>query len=150
MYSVFSTNFVERCENYIKATLAPRDKPLTITQAYDIWMDRKDLKYSRTCPTVFLSLHPEDKIFDNNIFNRICADTELRKVEQWVTNNILMKIKTDYDPRTVSVKLRIAAGMLNKLVDKSITDFDNVYVFNNLIRNVHGIRIDIVNDSLPF
>lgn len=151
---VFSNHFIWCHYKYLLATQPQRKDIITaptISEAIDAWIERADLRNHHWCPEIFMSLHPENNVADKNIFNRICADNDLRSIEQWVTKNILLCIRKDWKIKTQNVKLRIVAGMLNNLVNKRcITSDENIYIFNNIVTNVYGLRKDMLYADLPF
>lgn len=152
--SVFSTHFIECQINYLTCTQAKRRdeiEEINLSEAFDAWIARPDLKQRHWCPQLLMSLHPEDEIADKYIFNRVCADYRLGKVSQWATDNILLKIRADWKLQTRNVKYRIVAGMLNKLVDNNcITHDQNIYIFNNIVKNMQTLRNDLLDSDLPF
>lgn len=152
MDSVFSCFIIECHYNYLLAT-QPQKKDIiipTVSEAMDGWISRPDLICNPFCPQIFMSLHPEDEVADKNVFNRICANNNLRDVERWVTKNILLSMRKDL-PKTTNVKLRITAGMLNRLVNKRyITNEENIYMFNNIVKNAYELRRDMLYADLPF
>lgn len=155
MYSVFSNHFIECYYNYLVGTQPQlsRDKiePPTLAKALNFWIERQDLKESHWCPQLFMTLHPDADIADKIVFNQICKNPELRKVEQWATKNILLCIKKDWNVKTRHVKFRIVAGMLNKLAQNHcISEDDNIYMFNNMVINMHDLDRDLIYTDLPF
>ena len=151
--SVFSNHFIERQVLYLMATQRKQRDEIempTISEALDTWINRKDL-ITHWCPEILLSLHPGNEIADRNIFNRVCADNRLRKIEQWVTKNILMCVRKDWKIQTRNVKFRIVAGMLNNLVsEKCITHEENIYIFDNIVKNMQELSNDLIYADLPF
>ena len=152
--SVFSNHFIECHVNYLTGTQAKRRDRIeetNISEAFDAWIARSDLKYRHWCPQLLMSLHPEDEIADKDIFNRVCADYRLSKVSQWATDNILLKVRADWKLQTRNVKYRIVAGMLNKLVDDNcITHDQNIFIFNNIVNNMQTLRNDLLDYDIPF
>lgn len=148
--SVFSKHFIECHHRYLLGTQPYREDitPPTIGNAFAGWLARKDEHW---CPQLFMSLHPENEIVDKAIFNRICADYNLGKIEKWATNNILLQDAKDWKQKTKNVKMRIVAGMLNKLENSGhITHDENTYMFNNIVNNMRDLRSDILDEELPF
>lgn len=148
--SVFSTHLIERSRNYILGT-QPYLKDIdvqTLNDAFDIFEERKDCHF---LPELLMSLHPEDEIADKKIFNRVCANYKLRKIEKWITENILLQLKKDWKIKTQSVKIRIVSSMLTKLENEnSITHEENIYIFNNIVNNMRDLRNDLLDETLPF
>lgn len=148
--SVFSNHFVECYYKYLMGT-RPWDKieKPDLSEAINGWIARKDLV--NWMPELFMSLHPEDEIADKIIFNHICARYKLCNVHRWAVQNIFLQIRADWKPKTQAVKLRIVAGMLNSLEkEKIITAEENIYMFNNIVQNMHNLRIDLIDSDLPF
>ena len=84
----------------------------------------------------------------------VCANSEVRKVAEWVCDNIINKITED-SRKTFNVKLRIAVGMLNKLEEKKIIDKSiSLFYFDNIISNCNDLWFDYAFDGnigeLPF
>lgn len=71
---------------------------------------------------------------------------ELQKVNEWITNNILVKLsKTSY--KTLDVLIRIATGMMNKCeVRKEYL----IYLQSNMVRNLQNEHNKIMLSGLPF
>lgn len=152
--SVFSKHFIECHYNYLIATQPQQKDKIeipTLSEAIDGWIKRPDLKLNHWCPELFMSFHPENEIIDKSIFNLICTDPKLRKIEQWATKNILLCIRQDWKIQTRNVKFRIVSGMLNKLVDeKRITRDENIYMFDNIVHNMRRLSNDLLDSDLPF
>lgn len=66
---------------------------------------------------------------------------------RWVNVNICHKLKKD-SFTTTDVKLRIATGMLNKIV--SLSDKQKIRIHLNLTNNVHNEVWRLMDEILPF
>ena len=71
---------------------------------------------------------------------------ELQKVNEWVTNNILVNLSRTSD-KTLDVLIRIATGMMNKC---NIRKEYLVYLQSNMVENLWEERKRIVLSQLPF
>lgn len=147
---VFSTHFIESSYNYLLGTkpyLEDIKRP-TLSQALKIWSEKA---CGHFCPELFMSFHPENEIADKHIFNSICANYELHKIEKWAVENILLQLRKDWKIKTRNVKLRIVSSMLTKLENSNnITHEENVYMFNNIVNNMRELCNDLLDEELPF
>lgn len=73
-----------------------------------------------------------------------------RKVIVWINKNILLQLTKD-TYITTEVKIRIATGMINKLVKQEKLDRDyGIIAHDILVANVREVRSIIVDEDLPF
>lgn len=107
-------------------------------------LPKSDLPYLLCDPYI------KDDVVNDSILYKHCTNKHLRKLTNWVTENILCKMLTD-NINTTSVKLRIFTSMLNKLVfEEHITIEDSSYIHYNVVNNVWKLRCDINSAELPF
>ena len=66
---------------------------------------------------------------------------------RWINKNICQQLDVD-TYKSTDVKLRIATGMLNKIV--SLTDEEKIQIHCNLTKNIKKASIDIQLSKLPF
>lgn len=74
----------------------------------------------------------------------------LRAVVVWVNKNILLQLTKD-TYITTEVKIRIATGMINKLVAQEKLDKDYGMVAHDiLVANIRELQNNIMDEELPF
>lgn len=74
----------------------------------------------------------------------------LRAVVVWINKNILLQLTKD-TYITTEVKIRIATGMINKLVAQEKLDKDYGMVAHDiLVANIRELQNNIMDEELPF
>lgn len=74
----------------------------------------------------------------------------LRAVVVWINKNILLQLTKD-TYITTEVKIRIATGMINKLVAQEKLNKDYGMVAHDiLVANIRELQNDIMDEELPF
>ena len=74
----------------------------------------------------------------------------LRAVVVWINKNILLQLTKD-TYITTEVKIRIATGMINKLVAQEKLDKDYGMVAHDiLVANIRELQNDMMDEELPF
>lgn len=93
------------------------------------------------CPT------PEDYRID--YVYKLATTKKLREFVSWCYRNILLVVDNNY--ATASVRLRIAAGMLNNLEKEGvISQMENIVYHSNLVFNINEVWYVLVTENLPF
>lgn len=72
---------------------------------------------------------------------------EYRNWLKWVNKNICLNLYKD-TLTTISVKIRIATGLLNSI--KELKDNEKRIIHDNLIQNIYAEYWKIIEDELPF
>lgn len=86
---------------------------------------------------------------DNYIYQCL-TNKDLIKVIEWINENILLTIDIDFY-KSIDVKMRIATGMLNKLVYTGKLDKDYAMIAHDiLIANLSSIQNELSFEELPF
>jgi len=145
MYSVFSNYF----EPLLEANVI-RTKPTKSSEIYD----QLRIAYNQgvegilNCTRLVVSNSEDDEINDELLYT-IWKNVDLQKLVQWINKNITLKIGID-DYRTINVKLRISAGMLNKIMNNGVNPKLCAEFHYNLSSNVQN-ELSILNtEDLPF
>lgn len=87
---------------------------------------------------------------DGTYLYELITNKALIHTLNWINKNILLSIHKDHY-KTVDVKLRIAIGMINKLVkEKKLKKEHGTLAGNILIDNVKEVQRAIINEELPF
>ena len=91
-----------------------------------------------------------DTFNDKTYIYELITNKALIHTLNWINKNILLSIHKDCY-KTIDVKLRIAVGMINKLVkEKKLKREYGTLAGNILIDNVREVRRAIINEELPF
>lgn len=78
------------------------------------------------------------------------SNDALRTVEYWITNNIFV-ILNDLHPKTLGVRIRIATGMMNKLVNEGKLSRELAILFHEgFVENLGKVGYDLNVEQLPF
>ena len=87
---------------------------------------------------------------EDDVIYEICINPELRTIVRWVNRKIVLMLGiADY--RTIGVRLRIATGMLNKLVyEKRLSKEKASLIHDSLVFNLNGEISAINTQDLPF
>lgn len=95
-------------------------------------------------PDVFIAEDTPKDLADA-ITTARCLSPRIRKLEAWITNNIVLQ--PSLSPQTVEVRLRIATNMLNSMeIDKRIA----MEMHYGFVTNIKGLFLDLLNEELPF
>ena len=95
-------------------------------------------------PDVFIAEDTPKDLADA-IMTARCLSPRIRKVEAWITNNIVLQ--PSLSPKTVEVRLRIATNMLNSMeIDKRLA----MEMHYGFVTNIKGLFLDLLNEELPF
>ena len=91
----------------------------------------------------------EDKV-DYDVIYEVWRNKQLHDLLVWVNKKIILPIGiADY--RTIGVRMRIATGMLNKLViEEVVTPKLAAIIHNNFITIINGEISAINTEDLPF
>ena len=91
-----------------------------------------------------------DTFNDKTYIYELITNKALIHTLNWINKNILLSIHKDCY-KTIDVKLRIAVGMINKLVkEKKLKKEYGRIAGNILIDNVREVRRVIIDEELPF
>lgn len=91
-----------------------------------------------------------DDEVDYDILYEIWRKKELQNLLQWVNKKIVL-ILDIADYRTIGVRMRIATGMLNKLVKEGIiSDKLSHKIHTNFVTTINGELSKINTEDLPF
>lgn len=101
-----------------------------------------------------LFLHSNEILYTDELANdvsyKICTNIELRKVLMWISKRILSTLGID-NYLSINVYIRIGTSMLNNLVEQGcITKSENIYIHDNLVRNVSSLLSELNTENLPF
>ena len=146
MYSVFS-NYLEPL---IEANII-RTKP---TKPSDIYNQLR-IAYNQGVTgiidnTVLLVSNSYEDEVEYDIIYEIWQNNELLNIVHWINKNITLQLGID-DYRTIDVKLRIATGMIDKLVRTSkLNQKIALNIYSNFAFNVKNELSLINTEDLPF
>lgn len=152
MYSVFSQQIVEHWKNVYKATHRCKDVPTEIIpEPYDILKDNPDHLYPQFMYCHVISTLDYIAEEANYVY---CTNDKVRKVNKWVHKNIVNRAIWD-NWKTLSVKVRIAVDMLNKLENEGVISKElNLFYFDNIVANSRELYLDTMfsnpDNKLPF
>lgn len=146
MYSVFS-NYLEPL---IEANII-RTKPTKPSEVYN----QLRIAYNQGVmgildnAVLLVSNSLEDEI-EYDIIYEIWQNKELLNVVHWINENITLRLGID-DYRTINVKIRIATGMIDKLVRESKLSLKiALSIYSNFGFNVQNEMSLINTEDLPF
>lgn len=145
MYSVFS--------NYLKPLYEARivlevpEKPSEVyNQLRNIY--NQGVKGIIDCERI-IALDKNGEV-DYDLIYTIWQNEGLTNFLRWINRNIVLGLGID-SYKTTAVKLRIATGMLNKLVDANTIESKCANIIHDrLVFNVESERILLINEDLPF
>lgn len=87
---------------------------------------------------------------DYDVIYEIWRNTYLKDLLRWVNKKIVLQLGIS-DYRTIGVRMRIATGMLNKLVyEDKISIKIGACIHNNFVTTVNGELSAINTEDLPF
>lgn len=87
---------------------------------------------------------------EGNYIYTCITNRHLMKIVEWINENIILTIDTDFYKST-DVKIRIATGMINKLVGQGKLDKDYGLIAHDiLIANIVSIQNELSLEELPF
>lgn len=146
MYSVFS-NYLEPL---IEANII-RTKPTKPSEVYN----QLRIAYNQGVmgildnAVLLVSNSLEDEI-EYDIIYEIWQNKELLNVVHWINENVTLRLGID-DYRTINVKIRIATGMIDKLVRESKLSLKiALSIYSNFGFNVQNEMSLINTEDLPF
>ena len=131
------------------------------------WLNDINGKLKDVFHEINTSYNKSDKYLVNvlilNDFHILCTDlstTEfyfqcytnkhLMDVIKWINRNIIVNIESDVQ-LTTEIKMRIAIGMINKLVyQRRLSDSHGKHAVDSLIANIREIRNLMIDEELPF
>lgn len=88
-------------------------------------------------------------LYDSCLYKSI-TNPEIRNVIKFLIRSVITNFEKDM-LETTYVKLRIATDMLNRLYyNKMITKEENIYLHENMLRNVLDFKNDFQRSLLPF
>jgi hypothetical protein len=92
----------------------------------------------------------EDGEINCDVLYEIWRNKDLHGVLEWINKKITLRLGiADY--RTIGVRMRIATGMLNKLVSEGrLSRKMNITIHNNFITVINGELSAINTEDLPF
>lgn len=95
-----------------------------------------------------LTQKDENKRYD--LMYKCCINKDLKNIISWINKKIILKLDI-HDYRTIGVRLRIATGMLNKLVHEGKLSRDvGIKVHDTLVFNLNREISAINTQDLPF
>ena len=145
MYSVFS--------NYLKPLYEARivlEVPKKPSEVYNQLRNiyNQGVKGIIDCERI-IALDKNGEV-DYDLIYTIWQNESLTNFLRWINRNIVLGLGID-SYKTTAVKLRIATGMLNKLVDANVIKPKCANIIHDrLIFNVESERILLINEDLPF
>ena len=87
---------------------------------------------------------------DYDLLYEIWRNKDLSKLTQWINENITLSLGID-NYVTINVKLRIATGMLNNLVNKGlVSSISAIQYHDRLVSNVRNEVSILLTEDLPF
>lgn len=146
MYSVFS-NYLEPL---IEANIV-RTKPTKPSEVYN----QLRIAYNQGVKgildnTVLLVSNSYEDEIEYDIIYETWQNNELLNIVHWINKNITLQLGID-DYRTIDVKLRIATGMIDKLVKTSkLNQKIALNIYSNFAFNVKNELSLINTEDLPF
>ena len=146
MYSVFSDYLMPLIEANIIRT-----KPTKPSEVYN----QLRIAYNQGVTGILdnavllVSNSLEDEI-EYDIIYEVWQNKELLNVVHWINENITLRLGID-DYRTINVKIRIATGMIDKLVRESKLSLKiALSIYSNFGFNVQNEMSLINTEDLPF
>ena len=142
--SVFSNYLVE-------AGFVSADETLKPSQVYDklrsIYNQGVEGLIDNT--RMFLPKHADEE-YRLDVYYDMFSTPDIKPLIRWVNTRIVLTLGlTDY--RTIGVRMRIATGMLNKLVyDKKVSRKLAIIIHDTLISNLNDELSAINTEDLPF
>lgn len=107
---------------------------------------KKDINDWNIPDWLVLDYHEDQLGCSKDISYALCTNLELRKWMVWVWNRIFVPLNV-ISYYTVSVRIRIATSMLNKLqISKSL----NIKIHANLVENLLYCHYTLMTEDLPF
>lgn len=155
MYSAFSTKLLEA----YRLIMCAKTRSKFLLTEVDLAQTLQELcmKYGiKERPYVMMgpSMNSEElSQLDFEILYKICTNSKLRKLLNWINTNIVEYyiINGESSLKTVNVRVRIATGMLNNLfMDEVIGEWLARLIHENFTENLQQLQTDIRNDGLPF
>ena len=146
MYSVFSDYLMPLIEANIIRT-----KPTKPSEVYN----QLRIAYNQGVTgildnTVLLVSNSSEDEIEYDIIYEIWQNKELLNVVHWINENITLRLGID-DYRTINVKIRIATGMIDKLVRESKLSLKvALSIYSNFGFNVQNEMSLINTEDLPF
>ena len=87
---------------------------------------------------------------EDDVIYEICINPDLRRIVKWVNKKLVLQLGI-IDYRTIGVRLRIATGMINKLVhEKKLSEKTGMLIHFSLVSNLNREISAINTQDLPF
>ena len=87
---------------------------------------------------------------EDDVIYEICINPDLRRIVKWVNKKLVLQLGI-IDYRTIGVRLRIATGMINKLVhEKKLSEKTGMLIHFSLVSNLNREISAISTQDLPF
>lgn len=87
---------------------------------------------------------------EDDVIYEICINPDLRRIVKWVNKKLVLQLGI-IDYRTIGVRLRIATGMINKLVhEKRLSEKTGMLIHFSLVSNLNREISAINTQDLPF
>jgi hypothetical protein len=87
---------------------------------------------------------------EDDVIYEICINPDLRSIVRWVNKKIVLQLGI-IDYRTIGVRLRIATGMINKLVHENrLPEKTGMLIHFSLVSNLNREISAINTQDLPF
>ena len=87
---------------------------------------------------------------EDGVIYEICINPDLRRIVKWVNKKLVLQLGI-IDYRTIGVRLRIATGMINKLVhEKKLSEKTGMLIHFSLVSNLNREISAINTQDLPF
>lgn len=87
---------------------------------------------------------------EDDVIYEICINPDLRQIVEWVNKKLVLQLGI-IDYRTIGVRLRIATGMINKLVhEKRLSEKTGMLIHFSLVSNLNREISAINTQDLPF
>lgn len=134
--------------NYLSLLKVTKDADLKPTEVYDLLRIAYNQGVSVVDSVEMFKLHKEGD--EDDVIYEICINPDLRQVVRWVNERIVLTLGiADY--RTIGVRLRIATGMINKLVHEGkIPKGVGILIHQALVTNLNDEICAINTQGLPF
>lgn len=145
MHSVFS--------NYLEPLIEARIVLTEPKKPSDIY-NRLRIIYNQGVKGILnntrLMVLSSDGDVDYDLLYEIWRNEHLSKLTQWINENITLSLGID-NYITINVKLRIATGMLNNLVNKGlVSSISAIQYHDRLVSNVRNEVSILLTEDLPF
>lgn len=134
--------------NYLSLLKVTKNADVKPSEIYDLLRIAYNQGVSVVDSVEMFRLHNEGD--EDDVIYEICINPDLRRIVRWVNEKIVLTLGiADY--RTIGVRLRIATGMLNKLVHEGkMPKGIGILTHQALVTNLNDEISAINTQDLPF